>query len=74
MHVSVDFNLNTFLCHSAAKCDGRLDCNYGVIYLDFKKAFDRVPHNNLIPKLNCYGLGGKLVDWICHFLANKNGE
>ena len=42
-----------------------------VIYLDFKKAFDRVPHNRLISKLKCYGLGGKLVDWICHFLANR---
>jgi len=28
-----------------------------VIYL-LKKAFDRVPHNRLLFKLKCYGLGG----------------
>ena len=44
---------------------------HDVVYLDFKKAFDRVPHNRLIFKLKCYGLGGELVDWIRYFLANR---
>jgi len=30
------------------------------------KAFDRVPHNRLLSKLKCYGLGGQLVDWILY--------
>jgi len=42
-----------------------------VIYLDFKKAFDRVPHTRLLSKLSCYGLSGKLMDWIHHFLTNR---
>ena len=36
-----------------------LDC----IYLDFKKAFDSVPHERLLSKLDAYGIGGPLKAW-----------
>mgnify|MGYP000403395009 CR=1 FL=1 len=42
-----------------------------VIYLDFRKAFDSVPHQRLIKKLQAYGIKGKLLDWITGFLTGR---
>jgi len=43
-----------------------LDSGYpvDVIYLDFQKAFDKVPHKRLILKLAAHGIDGKLLEWI----------
>ena len=38
-----------------------------VIYLDFKKAFDSVPHQRLLCKLQGYEISGKLLNWIRNF-------
>ncbi len=40
-----------------------------VIYLDFKKAFDSVPHQRLLRKLQVYGIEGKILTWISSFLT-----
>ena len=32
-----------------------------VIFLDFAKAFDKVPHRRLLTKLEAHGLGGKVL-------------
>ena len=41
-----------------------------IVYLDFRKAFDSVPHKRLLIKLNNYGIDGPLLDWIQDFLTN----
>ena len=42
-----------------------------VIYLDFAKAFDKVPHKRLLSKLKGCGIKGKIYDWIKDFLSNR---
>ena len=42
-----------------------------ILYLDFRKAFDTVPHCRLFTKLAAYGIHGKLLDWIKSYLTNR---
>ena len=42
-----------------------------VIYLDFKKAFDTVPHKRLIIKLQNLGICGDLLNWIKEWLSDR---
>jgi hypothetical protein len=42
-----------------------------VIFLDFAKAFDKVPHRRLVQKLEAYGIRGELLAWIADFLTNR---
>ena len=39
-----------------------------MIYLDYRKAFDSVPHDRLIEKLKIFKISGELLDWIANFL------
>ena len=48
--------------------------NLDVIYLDYQKAFDTVPHGRLIEKLRAYGVQGKLLDWIKSFLTGRSQQ
>ena len=34
------------------------------VFLDFKKAFDTVDHKILLRKLQLYGIGGNIHDWL----------
>jgi len=42
-----------------------------VIYTDFEKAFDKVPHQRLLSKLKAYRLDDDLIDLIKDFLCNR---
>ena len=42
-----------------------------LIYTDFSKAFDSVPHARLTTKLEAIGIRGDLLGWIKSFLANR---
>ena len=42
-----------------------------VVYLDFKKAFDSVPHKELLFKLRSLGISGKLWSWFESYLLNR---
>ena len=37
-----------------------------VVYLDFSKAFDTVPHNILVEKRAAHGLDGCTLRWVKH--------
>ena len=42
------------------------------VYLDFKKAFDKVPHERLSNKIESYGIKGKISAWIKNFLHGRS--
>ena len=44
------------------------------IYLDFRKAFDTVPHKCLLAKLEGYGITGKCLACINAFLDGRKKE
>ena len=41
------------------------------VYLDFAKAFDSVPHQRLILKIDSYGITSKVQSWIRAFLTDR---
>ena len=42
-----------------------------VVYFDFSKAFDSVPHARLLLKLQAYGINGQLLSWFKNFLTGR---
>jgi hypothetical protein len=51
-----------------------------VIFLDFAKVFDSVPHQRLLNKLRAFGISDQIVDWRTNYLSGRkqrvtvNGE
>ena len=42
-----------------------------IVYLDFCKVFDGVPHQCVLFKLKAYGISGNVLNWIMDFLSNS---
>ena len=42
-----------------------------IIYLDFQKAFDKVPHKRLLIKLKSLGIQGEVLQWVENWLSNR---
>jgi ribonucleases P/MRP protein subunit RPP40 len=42
-----------------------------VVFLDFAKAFDKVPHHRLLVKLRRHGIKGRLLNWISEWLSGR---
>ena len=45
-----------------------------IIYLDFSKAFDKVPHLRLIEKLKAHSIHGKTLKWILNWLSDRKQQ
>ena len=51
-----------------------------IVYLDFSKAFDKVPHRRLVEKIKAHSIDGRILTWISSWLSNRrqrtvlNGE
>ena len=60
--------LETLECWTKALDEGS---GIDVLYLDYRKAFDSVPHKRLIERLSEYGITGKLLEWIKSFLNSR---
>ena len=42
-----------------------------VVYLDFQKAFDKVPHQRLFLKLKAHSIGNDVINWIEKWLTHR---
>ena len=42
-----------------------------IIYLDFKKAFDKVSHQRLLLKSKVHGIGDGIIDWKEQWLTDR---
>ena len=42
-----------------------------LFYLDFSRAFDKVPHQRLLQKVRSHGITGKIADWIEDWLKDR---
>jgi Reverse transcriptase (RNA-dependent DNA polymerase)/Endonuclease-reverse transcriptase len=45
-----------------------------IIYTDFEKAFDKVPHKRLLSKLRSYGVSNAIISWIKGFLCYRKQQ
>ena len=45
-----------------------------VIYTDFSKAFDSVPHCRLLKKIESLGIQGNVLNWIKGFLSDRKQQ
>ena len=62
-------NLLTFLDQITCWLDNGDSAD--VVFLDFAKAFDKVPHSRLLTKIRGHGISGPVYTWIEDWLTNR---
>ena len=65
--ISSNLALTTSFISDALDCGQQVD----IVYTDFAKAFDKVPHSILIEKLSNLGIHDPLLRWFSDYLANR---
>ena len=62
-------NLLDFYQYVFCECDRSRAVD--VVFLDFRKAFDKVPHKRLMRKVRALGIQGNVAAWIKNWLAGR---
>jgi Reverse transcriptase (RNA-dependent DNA polymerase)/Endonuclease-reverse transcriptase len=62
-------NLLAFLEKATAAVDGGQ--SFDAVFLDFAKAFDKVPRARLLKKVRAHGVSGQLLRWIQNWLTGR---
>ena len=62
-------NLLAFLDEPSTILDNGEKCD--AIFLDFAKAFDKVPHHRILVKLAAHVIEGRVVNWIKSWLSGR---
>lgn len=52
--------------------DSHANATSGCVFIDLRKAFDNVPHQQLLDKLSDYGIRGIANKLIASYLNNRN--
>ena len=68
-HLSCESQLILLYQDATASIDKKKSLD--LVFIDFSKAFDRVPHNLLIRKLETYNLDRNVLGWIKAFLSHR---
>ena len=58
------------ICTKTFESGGQID----IIYTDFEKAFDKVPHKRLLSKLKSYGVQSDIIKWVEIFLCYRKHQ
>ena len=56
---------------SRALDTGKIVCS---IFIDFRNAFDVIPHKILLKKLYAYGIRGEIYNWFKSYLSDRSGQ
>ena len=70
-HRSATLQLLVFLNKLHELNDNKKQKELTVLYLDFAKAFDTVPHELLLRKVALFGVGGKLLKLMASYLTDR---
>ena len=62
-------NLLDFLENATKELDE--DKALDLVYLDFAKAFDKVPYCRLFKKIEAHGIGGSVLNWVQSWLRDR---